>query len=407
MANSPGRTSRILACVLVALGAFLLTCAALLPTYTKSHALKTPLNLEVTIVSDGKGSVLDVASLAAGAAHVDKDVPLTVQRFVTVEDPSNADIMTVQSGQTLRRTDKSGDAAVVNALVDRVTVDRKTSMPTNDPVGTIQTQPGRPGIPVERQGLQYKWPFDVQKQTYPYFDVTARTTNPIDFVDQTEINGMKVYKFHQVVPVTDLSKTAPGSDNLVSLPAKNWGLPGDAPVTMHRYYTDDRTMWVDPVTGTIIKSTDHMTQYFGRTADERALTVLDMNVSFNEATIEYQINQAKDGQDKISLFTRILPLVALIVGLIALIGGVILGLRSVKKQGVSMKKQPAAGGSGDPAFDNDETQVIDYGRGAAGEQDWGEANTEIFPAAGQHETKPHENGPNENGPDDQDPRNRD
>lgn len=101
--------SRILALFLIGLGAFLVVAAILIPTYTVSALEKTPLDLEVTTVSTGTGSVLDARSLAAGRAVVDQNVPLTSQRFVTVEDPSDADIMTLQAGQTLRRTDKQAD----------------------------------------------------------------------------------------------------------------------------------------------------------------------------------------------------------------------------------------------------------------------------------------------------------
>src|SRR5512146_3279990 len=104
--------SRILALVLVGLGAFLLVAAILIPTYTVPRLEKTPLDLEVTTVSTGTGSVLNAASLAAGRAQVDENVNLVSQRFVTTEEPSNADDITVQAGQTLRRTDKQGDTGL-------------------------------------------------------------------------------------------------------------------------------------------------------------------------------------------------------------------------------------------------------------------------------------------------------
>ena len=62
--------SRILALVLIGLGAFLVVAAILIPTYTISALEKTPLDLEVTTVSTGEGSVLDATSLAAGRAVV-------------------------------------------------------------------------------------------------------------------------------------------------------------------------------------------------------------------------------------------------------------------------------------------------------------------------------------------------
>lgn len=217
--------SRILACILVGLGAFLLAVAILIPTYGMSKLAKTPLDLEATTIAKANGSVLNSQALLAGKAEVNTNVPLVSQRFVTSEDPADADVVTIQNGQTLRRTDKQGDTGLLTAFVDRVTVDRKTAMPTNDPVGTIQTQANQPAEEVPRDGLQYRFPFNSEKKAYPFFDVTARTTNDINFVEETEINGLKVYHYNQTIEPVDLSKVANLPTNKLTLPADTWGVP--------------------------------------------------------------------------------------------------------------------------------------------------------------------------------------
>jgi len=75
--------SRILPCILVGLGAFLLAIAILIPTYTVGKLEKTPLDLEVTTVATGTGSVLNSAALLGGKAQVDTNVPIeeTVDSF--------------------------------------------------------------------------------------------------------------------------------------------------------------------------------------------------------------------------------------------------------------------------------------------------------------------------------------
>lgn len=327
MADRSG-PSRTLACILVGLGAFLLAAALLIPTYTVGKLKKTPLDLEVTTIAEGTGDVLDAKSLAAGKAVVDTDVPLVAQRYVTVVDPSDADRITVQAGQTLRRTDKQGDTGLLTAVVDRVTLDRVTSMPIQDPIGTIQTDANKPAEEVEHTGLQYKWPFDAEQRSYPYFDLNSRSTQDIDFVEETEVNGMKVYHYSQKVGPVDLSKVVAAPTNKLSMPASTWGVEGgDAPVTMTRWYENERDVWVDPITGVVVKGQEQLHQYYARTADKPEVTVLDVTLPFNEDTIEYQLQQAKDGQDKLALFGRTVPLVAGILGVIALIGGVVLGIR--------------------------------------------------------------------------------
>lgn len=358
--------SRTLACILVGLGAFLLAAALLVPTYTVGKLKKTPLDLEVTTIAEGNGEVLDSKSLTAGKAVVDTDVPLVAQRYVTVVDPSDADRITVQAGQTLRRTDKQGDTGLLTATVDRVTLDRVSSMPIQDPVGTIQTEANKPAEEVEHTGLQYKWPFDGEQRAYPYFDLNSRSTQDIDFVEETEINGMKVYHYSQKVGPVDLSKVVAAPTNKLALPASTWGVEGgDAPITMTRFYENERDVWVDPVTGVVVKGQEKLYQYYARSAGKPEVTVLKATLPFDEDTIEYQIQQAKDGQDKLAVFGRTLPIVAGILGAISLIAGLFLGLRGGRGNGPETATTgtapvaPAPGDHREPAkYDEPDTEMI-------------------------------------------------
>ncbi|MFC4604128.1 DUF3068 domain-containing protein [Rhodococcus kronopolitis] len=384
--------SRTLACILVGLGAFLLAAALLIPTYTVDKLKKTPLDLEVTTIATGNGDVLDAKALAAGKAVVDTNVPLVAQRYVTVVDPSNADDITVQAGQTVRRTDKKGDTGLLTASVDTVTLDRVSSMPVADGTSTIQTEPDKPAKVVkDRDGLQYKFPFDAEQKAYPYFDLNSRETQDVNFVEETEINGMKVYHYNQKVAPVDLSTVVASPTNKLSLPAATWGVEGgDAPVTMSRWYANERDLWVDPVTGVIVKGQEKLYQYYAREADKPEVTVLKATLPFDEDTIAYQVGQAKDGADKLSLFGRTVPIAAGILGLISLIGGIYLGTR-----GGNGPKTPAtnAGPATTPvAPANDPNQGYDSQDAATEmipQQDWTESDrTEVFPVIDPNQDPP-------------------
>ncbi|MGI5222427.1 DUF3068 domain-containing protein [Nocardia sp. CA-290969] len=337
MALSAG-TRRTVACVLVGLGALLIVAALMIPTYTVSKMAKTPLDLEITTVAvsqkDQEALVLDSSSLTAEGrtAEVNENVPLVSQRFLTVEDPSDADEMTIQAGNTLRRIDKSGDTGVLTAYVDRVTIDRVTGEPVaTDPNGSIAMTTNTKGEsiaePVHRTGLQYRFPIGTEKKTYPYFDVLARTTTDMEFQEETEINGTKVYHFRQNVPVTDLSKVSNAPTNKLSLPAAKWGVEGgEEPVTMSRFYSNVRDVWVEPQTGTIVKGGEQLNIFYGRSADKPEVQALKANMVFDTDTVESQLAVAKDNIDQLSLFGRILPIVFGIVGVIALIAGIVLGV---------------------------------------------------------------------------------
>ncbi|WP_040784743.1 DUF3068 domain-containing protein [Nocardia pneumoniae] len=338
MALSAG-TRRTVACLLVGLGALLIVAALMIPTYTVDKLAKTPLDLEITTIATnqpGEDSlVLDSKSLTApeGSAKVDTNVPLVSQRFLTVEDPADAEKMTVQAGQTLRRIDKQGDTGLLTAVIDRVTIDRKTGMPVStEPNGSIAVTTTKEGEsiadPVQHTGLQYRFPIGTEKKTYPYFDLNVRKTFDATFVEETEINNMTVYHFQMSVPATNLWDVVQSPTNRLSLPAAKWGVEGgETPVTMTRYYTNTRDLWVEPQTGTVVKGGEQLHLYYSRTADKPEVTALKSHIVFDENTVESQISVAKENIDKLSLYGRIMPIVLGVLGVIALIAGVFLGVR--------------------------------------------------------------------------------
>ncbi|MEU5842185.1 DUF3068 domain-containing protein [Rhodococcus sp. NPDC047139] len=373
-------SGRILAMILVGLGAFLLVIAILVPTYTVGQLKKTPLDLEVTTVAEGTGDILNSRQLLAGNAQVDRDVPIVAQRFVTVEDPSDADTMTLQAGQTVRRLDMQGDTGLVSAIIDRVTIDRETSMPISkddnpDRVSTVQVNADAPPVEIEvREGLQYKFPFDVKQESYPYYDINARQTFPIDFVGEEEINGMAVYHFRQEIGPIDLSKADREVPTYkLSLPASTWGVgEGDEPITMTRWYNNTRDLWVDPITGVVVKGQEQQDQYYARQADRPEVTVLNVTLPFDEETIEYQIGQAKDGQDTLALFGRTLPIILGILGAILLIAGFVLGLRG------GGTRRPATASDG-PAPEGPATTTVGPAHSAETQHDYTDDRTEVIP----------------------------
>ncbi|WP_330251752.1 DUF3068 domain-containing protein [Nocardia sp. NBC_00565] len=359
MALSAG-TRRTVACLLVGLGALLIVAAVMIPSYTVSKLAKTPLDLEITTIATnqpGEDSlVLDSKSLSApeGAAKIDTNVPLISQRFLTVEDPSDATEMTVQAGQTLRRIDKQGDTGLLTATVDRVTIDRVSGAPVSkDPNGSVAVTTTKEGEsiadPVQHTGLQYRFPIGTEKKSYPYFDVNARKSYDAKFIEETEINSMKVYHFQMTVPVTNMWEVIQAPTNKLSLPAAKWGLEGDEPVTMTRFYTDTRDLWIEPKTGTVIKGGEQIHLYYARNGDHPDVTALKSHLVFDENTIESQISVAKENIDKLSLYGRILPIVFGVLGAIALIGGVVLGIRGGSTPAPAGRRGGPTGRGGDDA----------------------------------------------------------
>ncbi|QZA18033.1 DUF3068 domain-containing protein [Mycobacterium malmoense] len=379
---------RFAACGIIGLGAALLIAALLLSTYTSSRITKIPLDIDTTLVSDGTGTALDSASLATDHIVINQNVPLVSQQQITVESPANADVVTLQAGTSVRRTDKQKDGGLLLAIVDTVTLNRKTAMAVSDDThtgGSVQ-KPRAFGdenpptaIPLRHDGLSYRFPFHTEKKTYPYFDAIAQKPFDVNYDSQEDVNGLTTYRFTQNVGYNPDGKLAapvvypslyPGNeDGKVTASAAMWGVPGDPgeQVTMTRYYAAQRTFWVDPVSGTIVKETEHANHYFARDPLKPEVTLVDYKVTSNEDTVESQVNSARDERDRLALWSRVLPITFTAVGLIALIGGGILASFSLRTESALT----------DPGLDRGEEFV---GRGGLEEPVPGaEAETEKLP----------------------------
>jgi len=344
---------RFAACGSIGLGAALLIAALLLSTYTSSRITKIPLDIDITLISDGTGTALDSASLSGDHMVINQNVPLVSQQQVTVESPANADVVTLQVGTSVRRTDKQKDTGLLLAIVDTVTLNRKTAMAVSDEThtgGAVQKprsfadENPPTAIPLRHDGLSYRFPFHTEKKTYPYFDPIAQKAFDVNYDSQEDVNGLTTYRFTQnvgynaegklVAPVTYPSLYTGNEDGKVTTSAAMWGLPGDPAeqITMTRYYAAQRTFWVDPVSGTIVKETEHENHYFARDPLKPEVTLADYKVTSTEDTVESQVNSARDERDRLALWSRVLPITFTAVGLIALIGGGLLASFSLRTE---------------------------------------------------------------------------
>lgn len=342
---------RLAALTIMSLGAALLTAAVLLTTYTAGKIAKIPLDIDTTLVSSGTGAALDPASLSATRFVVDQNVPLVSQRAVTVETPANAQVVTFQMGTSVRRTDRQQDTGLLLALVDTVTLDRRTAEAVSDderPGGSVQKprtiDDDRPSttIALPHEGLAFRFPFATEKRSYPFFDPIAQKPFDANYDGEDDVNGLTTYRFTQnvgydadgklVEPVRYASLYDRNEDGEVTARAELWGLPGDPyePVTMTRYYAAQRTFWVDPVSGTVVKATERANHYYAREALRPEMALADYTVTSTEETIESQVASARNERDRLALWSRVLPISLGAAGLVALIGATLLGAFSLR-----------------------------------------------------------------------------
>ena len=380
---------RIAAFGIIGLGAALLIAALLLSTYTAGKIKKIPLSIDMSLVSDGTGTALDPASLSGERFIIDKNVPLVSQQQITVESPANADVVTLQAGTTVRRSDKQQDNGLLLAMVDTVTLNRSTALAVSDdthPGGSVQKprtiEDVKPptNIALPHEGLSYRFPFDTEKKTYAYFDPIAQKPFDANYDGEDDVNGLTTYRFTQnvgydadgklVEPIKYASLYDKDEDGEVTARAALWGLPGDPyePITMTRYYAAQRTFWVDPVTGTIVKAEEHANHYYARDPLKPEMALADYKVTSNEQTVESQVAAARDERDRVALWSRILPISFTAAGLVALVGGALLGTFSVRAESALI----------DPGLDTADHGF--FGKDETGPMPAAEAATEKLPA---------------------------
>jgi len=342
---------RLAALTIMGLGAALLTAAVLLTTYTAGKIQKIPLNIDKSLVSSGSGTALDPASLQATRFVIDKNIPLVSQQAVTVETPANAQVVTFQVGTTVRRTDKQLDNGLLLAMVDTVTLNRHTAEAVSDderPGGSVQKprtmEDDKPStnIALPHEGLAFRFPFDTEKKSYPFFDPIAQKPFDANYDGEDDVNGLTTYRFTQnvgydadgklVEPIKYASLYDKNEDGEVTARAELWGLPGDPyePVTMTRFYAAQRTFWVDPVTGTVVIAEEHANHYYARDPLRPEMALADYKVTSTEQTVESQVASARDERDRLALWSRVLPISLAATGLVALIGAALLGAFSLR-----------------------------------------------------------------------------
>lgn len=381
---------RLVACGIIGLGAALLIAALLLSTYTAGKIRKIPLDIDTTWVSAGTGTALDPASLSGDRFVIDRDVPLASQQAITVEAPANAEVVTLQVGTTVRRSDKQQENGLLLAMVDTVTVNRSTAEAVSDddrPGGSVQ-KPRSIGddkpatnVALPHEGLSYRFPFQTEKKSYPLFDAIAQKPFDANYDGEDDVNGLTTFRFTQnvgydadgnlVEPIRYASLYDNDEDGVVTARAGLWGLEGDPDeqITMTRFYAAQRTFWVDPVSGTIVKTTERANHYYARDPLRPEMALADYKVTFTEQTVESQVSAARDERDRVALWSRILPISFGAAGLVALIGGAALGL-------FSLRLESAVAGPGE---DDSDLDLGLFGRDETGPMPAAQAPTEKIP----------------------------
>lgn len=296
---------RAVALVLMALGVTFIVAAPLLRFYALPALLKTPINQFAQSFAPGTGTVFNPAKLAE-----EHDVDMMAHRTLRGDVASSGKNVGVWDESLLL---EKSDGSLINASTDRVAWDRKTAEAVNCCRENVD------GQPVRHVGLSYKFPFHAKKKTYLFFDTTAKQAYPMAYKSTEKLQGLTVYKYVQpIAPVQIGVQEVPGS--LVGEPAK-------PSVMAPRVYRNVRTVWVEPLSGVIVKGQEQQYQALRNSAGQDAVTLINVTLTFDQRTQKSQAKLAKDARSQAALLGTWMPLALLVLGLILIVVAVLL-LRS-------------------------------------------------------------------------------
>lgn len=273
----------------IALVAALVAVAIAIPLYLQPRMLKLPADLYSSSVAVGTATMIDPAALVNGRLVVLRDVPIRSRQIVSVVGRTGDRAVTIQATQHVSRDDIADpDKAMLNANVTRVTLDRRTGYAMPDTDAAIYTRPNTPPDLVAAEGLHFKFPFGTKPRGHRFFDSTARHAYRMEFQSATRVDGMLLYHFRSDTPVVDLAQSG-------AIPAKYLGVDGEGDITVTRYYTAARELWVEPVTGMIVDAVQQA-RHFLSAAPTGApqLTMVEIDARWDEATRAGQLADVRD-----------------------------------------------------------------------------------------------------------------
>ena len=291
---------KIIAGLLLGLGSFLLVAALVVVVWGGDAVKKTPLDTDSVTNLSGVADKLnpatgDVENLDVRATSVTKaDADLSDGDVIVFV---NTVCLVVDEGEVPSCVDENDDR-LVSASSDVFATDRRTAEAVNDAKYL-------PPSAEEKSGLINKWPFDAQKKDYTYWDGMLGEAVDATYDGSESIDGLETYKYHVLIEDAP-AEVVDGIDGI---------------------YSQDKTLWIDPTTGAIIKQTQHEVREL-----EDGSTLLDMQLAFTDDQVAANAADAKDNGKLLGLLTSTLPLVGFIGGAIALLAGIFLFVAARRRE---------------------------------------------------------------------------
>jgi len=295
---------------LLGLGAFLLAGALAVRLFLEPALVKYPLDQTASPTADG--SDVDFFDLTGnnGAGEqftgLDADVRQEVQGDPS-SDAASEDVAVWNFGSTVTST----DGVLLNASTYRVCIDRREAVAVECDVDNVDYDDD-----VSVEGLTLTFPFGTEQQDYDVFNSTTQRAWPATFEGEEELNGLGVYRFQVSIPETVIRK--------LDAPAAYFGSDAGGSIAAEVVYSNERTIWVEPVSGVIVTSEEQPETVLRGPDGETGPTILAGTFAGDEDTIAAGVERAEDIRGQITLVSTTLPLSMAGLGLVLLVIGALL-----------------------------------------------------------------------------------
>lgn len=306
------------------------------PAETQMLDVAALLDSEVPEANAGRAECGDPATAPLSCFQLTG--PATTEKVVTTSGTDETFETEVDAAMSL-----SFDGEQVLGIDDHQRVSSDSTFPVPEPAAHTTVTLPRLDAEVSsttqvREGLQYFFPFTTERRSYPYFDVLAQQSAPLDYVDETEIGGLDAFKFSQSLEAvnlidalarsqdsedysseltTALAERTSGAAERFYSPDEltELGIAADEEVSLQPYYTVDRTAWVEPSTGTILDFHEHRYLYFaGNQEQAQAMAEAAAEGPHPELTLLHTSDEW-DAQTKQQQMDTASPIVAQLRGL--------------------------------------------------------------------------------------------
>ncbi|MCG5443419.1 DUF3068 domain-containing protein [Micromonospora sp. NIE79] len=309
---------------LFGLGVLLLVFAAGLPFYVAPAVTKLPYDLEpTTSVAEAKNARF--LKITATGSSVSIEVPQgdLMSNVEVIPQPDDTkdrlpedlkgDAVIWDVYQTVRRTDNQD---VVSQYSTELALYRISGAAASWKDQWLN-ETGADGTPVgnvKYTGQIYKFPFGTDKRDYQIFDRDLKRATPAKFVGTEKIKGIETYRFEQRIDNEVLATPESSIQTLVGKFA-----PGATSGQI--VYSNIRTVWVDPVTGSYVNVREQQHKEL-RPNTGTPTVLLDADFNYTDDTVSRSVETVKDNRFKIGLISFWGPIVAGVLGLIAVVFGV-------------------------------------------------------------------------------------